>query len=140
RCRSARALGDEESSPEGVRVPIGALDADLLYQSGRTGVDGGATASARPGEGRAAPGVRPRRHFGAGPRKESVMPEKKVVERAMEDLREGKGPSTAAGELVRGEMHHVREGKHGTRSTKQAIDIGRSAEACSGIPVTPPPA
>ncbi|TMG42867.1 MAG: transcription elongation factor, partial [Chloroflexi bacterium] len=49
------------------------------------------------------------------------MPEKKTLERAKKDLREGKGPSTAAGEFVREEMHHIREGKHGAQSTKQAI-------------------
>ena len=54
------------------------------------------------------------------------MPEKETIERAREDKREGKAPSTQAGEFVREEMHHVREGKHGARSTKQAIAIGLS--------------
>ena len=54
------------------------------------------------------------------------MPEEKTLERAQEDLREGKGASTAAGEFVREEMHHIREGKHGAKSTKQAIAIGLS--------------
>ena len=54
------------------------------------------------------------------------MPEKRTMESAKEDLEEGKTPSTAAGEFVREEMHHVREGKHGARSTKQAIAIGLS--------------
>jgi hypothetical protein len=54
------------------------------------------------------------------------MPEKETLERAEEDKREGKAPSTQAGEFVREEIEHVREGKHGARSTKQAIAIGLS--------------
>ena len=54
------------------------------------------------------------------------MPEKAVVEKAKEDLREGKSPTTAAGEFVREEIEHVREGKHGARSPQQAIAIGLS--------------
>ena len=49
------------------------------------------------------------------------MPEKRTLERAREDAREGKSPSTQAGEFVREEMDHIREGKHGAASTKQAI-------------------
>ncbi|MGA8740951.1 MAG: hypothetical protein WB561_07170 [Terracidiphilus sp.] len=49
------------------------------------------------------------------------MPEKATMQRAKEDLREGKSPSTAAGEFVREEIDHVREGKHGARSPQQAI-------------------
>src|ERR1700704_2664031 len=63
------------------------------------------------------------------------MPEKKTVERAKEDLREGKRPSTAGGEFVREEMHHIREGKHGARSTKQAIAIGLSKARRAGVPL-----
>ncbi len=44
------------------------------------------------------------------------MPEKETIERAQEDAREGKSPSTQAGEFVREEIHHVRDGKHGVRS------------------------
>ncbi len=66
------------------------------------------------------------------------MPEKKTVERAKEDLREGKRPSTAAGEFVREEMEHVREGKHGARSPKQAIAIGLSKARRAGVPLPPP--
>ena len=66
------------------------------------------------------------------------MPETKTIERAKEDLQEGKGPSTAAGEFVREEMHHVREGKHGARSTKQAIAIGLSKARRAGVPLKPP--
>src|SRR5213080_1019405 len=54
------------------------------------------------------------------------MPEKETLERAREDAREGKAPSTQAGEFVREEIHHIREGRHGARSTKQAIAIGLS--------------
>src|SRR5215813_12745370 len=66
------------------------------------------------------------------------MPEKKTLERAQEDLREGKGASTAAGEFVQEEMHHIREGKHGARSTKQAIAIGLSKARRAGVPLKPP--
>src|SRR6059036_899960 len=66
------------------------------------------------------------------------MPEKKTVERAKEDLREGKRPSTAAGEFVREEMHHIREGKHGAQSTKQAIAIGLSKARRAGVKLAPP--
>ena len=48
------------------------------------------------------------------------MPEKETIERARRDKREGKSPSTQAGEFVREEIHHVREGKHGARSPEQA--------------------
>ena len=66
------------------------------------------------------------------------MPEKKTLERAKEDLREGKRPSTAAGEFVREEMEHIREGKHGAKSTKQAIAIGLSKARRAGVPLEPP--
>src|SRR5262245_33915995 len=67
-----------------------------------------------------------------------MMPEKKTVERAREDRREGKAPSTQAGEFVREEVHHVREGKHGARSTKQAIAIGLSKARRAGVKLRPP--
>ena len=60
------------------------------------------------------------------------MPEKKTIERARRDKRQGKSTSTQAGEFVREEMHHIREGKHGARSTKQAIAIGLSKARRSG--------
>lgn len=66
------------------------------------------------------------------------MPEKRILERAKEDLREGKAPSTAAGEFVHEEIEHVREGKHGARSAKQAIAIGLSKARRAGIPLAPP--
>src|ERR687895_328681 len=68
------------------------------------------------------------------------MPEKKTVERAREDKREGKAPTTQAGEFVREEIHHVREGKHGARSTKQAIAIGLSKARRAGVKLPQPPA
>ena len=66
------------------------------------------------------------------------MPEKKTIERAREDAREGKSPSTQAGEFVREEMDHIREGKHGARSTKQAIAIGLSKARRAGVDLPPP--
>lgn len=68
------------------------------------------------------------------------MPEKETLERAREDVRQGKAPTTQAGEFVREEMHHVREGKHGARSTKQAIAIGLSKARRAGVKLPPPPA
>lgn len=66
------------------------------------------------------------------------MPEKKTVERARKDAREGKSPSTQAGEFVREEIEHVREGKHGVRNTKQAIAIGLSKARRAGVKLPPP--
>lgn len=66
------------------------------------------------------------------------MPEKQTIERAREDAREGKAPSTQAGEFVREEIHHVREGKHGARSTKQAIAIGLSKARRAGVKLGAP--
>jgi hypothetical protein len=66
------------------------------------------------------------------------MPDKKTTRKAQRDLKQGKKPSTAAGEFVREEMHHIREGKHGARSTKQAIAIGLSKARRSGVPLKPP--
>ena len=61
------------------------------------------------------------------------MPEKETLERARRDKREGKSPSTQAGEFVREEIEHIREGKHGARSTKQAIAIGLSKARRAGV-------
>jgi len=66
------------------------------------------------------------------------MPDRKTMERAAEDKREGKAPSTQAGEFVREEMHHIREGKHGAQSTKQAIAIGLSKARRAGVKLPPP--
>lgn len=66
------------------------------------------------------------------------MPEKKTLERARKAKREGKSPATQAGEFVREEIHHVREGKHGARSAKQAIAIGLSKARRAGVRLKPP--
>jgi hypothetical protein len=66
------------------------------------------------------------------------MPEKRTIARAREDKREGKSPSTQAGEFVREEMEHVRKGKHGARSTKQAIAIGLSKARRAGVKLAGP--
>jgi hypothetical protein len=66
------------------------------------------------------------------------MPERETMERAAKDKREGKSASTQAGEFVREEVHHIREGKHGARSTKQAIAIGLSKARRAGINLKPP--
>jgi hypothetical protein len=67
------------------------------------------------------------------------MPEKQTLERARRARREGKRPSTQAGEFIREEMHHIREGKHGARSTKQAIAIGLSKARRAGVKLGRPP-
>jgi hypothetical protein len=69
---------------------------------------------------------------------EELMPERETIERARRDKRAGKAPSTQAGEFVREEIHHVREGKHGARSTKQAIAIGLSKARRAGVKLAPP--
>ena len=66
------------------------------------------------------------------------MPERKTLERARKARREGKAPTTQAGEFVREEIEHVREGKHGARSTKQAIAIGLSKARRAGVKLKPP--
>src|SRR5438094_685686 len=66
------------------------------------------------------------------------MPEKQTIRKAEEDKREGKAPSTQAGEFVREEIDHIREGKHGARSTKQAIAIGLSKARRAGVKLPPP--
>jgi hypothetical protein len=66
------------------------------------------------------------------------MPEKATLDRARRDKRQGKAASTQAGEFVREEMDHVREGKHGARNTKQAIAIGLSKARRAGVKLPPP--
>lgn len=66
------------------------------------------------------------------------MPEKETMERARKDAQEGKSASAQAGEFVREEMHHVREGKHGARNPKQAIAIGLSKARRAGVKLQPP--
>jgi hypothetical protein len=66
------------------------------------------------------------------------MPSQQTARRARADLRAGKRPTTAAGEFVREEVEHVRQGKHGARSTKQAIAIGLSKARRAGVPLQAP--
>jgi hypothetical protein len=66
------------------------------------------------------------------------MPDKETIQRAKRDAAEGKSPTTQAGEFVREEIHHIREGKHGARSPKQAIAIGLSKARRAGVPLAPP--
>jgi hypothetical protein len=66
------------------------------------------------------------------------MPEKRTLERAQRDRRQGKAPSTQAGEFIREEMDHIREGKHRARSAKQAIAIGLSKARRAGVELPPP--
>ena len=66
------------------------------------------------------------------------MPERKTLERAAKDKREGKSAGTQAGEFVREEIEHIREGKHGARSAKQAIAIGLSKARRAGVDLPPP--
>jgi len=66
------------------------------------------------------------------------MPDEETIERAREDESEGKSPSTQAGEFVREEMEHIREGEHGARSPQQAIAIGLSKARRAGVKLPPP--
>jgi hypothetical protein len=68
------------------------------------------------------------------------MPDPETIERAERDKEQGKSPSTQAGEFVREEMHHIREGKHGARSPQQAIAIGLSKARRAGVKLAPPKA
>ena len=67
------------------------------------------------------------------------MPEHATIKRAKRKARQGRSPSTQAGEFVREEIHHVREGRHGARSAKQAIAIGLSKARKAGVDVPPQP-
>src|SRR5262249_47593210 len=64
--------------------------------------------------------------------------ERETIERAREDKREGKSPSTQAGEFVKEEFDHIREGRHGARSPQQAIAIGLSKARRAGVELPPP--
>lgn len=66
------------------------------------------------------------------------MPEERTIHRARQAARQGKAPSTQAGEFVHEEMEHVRKGKHGARSAKQAIAIGLSKARRAGVKLPPP--
>jgi hypothetical protein len=67
------------------------------------------------------------------------VPEKKTLARFRADKRQGKAASTQAGEFIKEEMDHIREGVHGARSTKQAIAIGLSKARRAGVDLPPPP-
>jgi len=67
------------------------------------------------------------------------MPDKTTMLRAKRDARQGKAPTTQAGEFVREEIHHIREGKHGARSAKQAVAIGLSKARKAGVALPPKP-
>src|SRR5262245_22974263 len=71
-------------------------------------------------------------------RREDEVPERETMQKAKKAKRVGKAPTTQAGEFVREEIHHVREGKHGARSTKQAIAIGLSKARRAGVELPPP--
>jgi hypothetical protein len=73
-------------------------------------------------------------------RKQLCMPEKKTLQRARTAARRGKRPSTQAGAFVKEEMEHIRKGKHGARSSKQAIAIGLSKARRAGVKLKPPKA
>ena len=66
------------------------------------------------------------------------MPDKRTLQRARRDKEQGKAPTTQAGEFIREEMEHIREGKHGARSAKQAIAIGLSKARRAGVDLPPP--
>jgi hypothetical protein len=66
------------------------------------------------------------------------MPERQTLRRVQRDQRQGKAPSTQAGEFVREEVHHIREGKHGARSPQQAVAIGLSKARRAGVELPPP--
>jgi hypothetical protein len=66
------------------------------------------------------------------------MPRKDTIKRARQDKREGKSPSTQAGEFIHEEIENIRHGAHGARSTKQAIAIGLSEARRAGVDLPPP--
>src|SRR5438874_2758798 len=67
------------------------------------------------------------------------MPKTKTIARARKAKRQGKAPSTQAGEFVKETIDDIRQGKHGARSTKQAIAIGLSKARRAGVDLPPPP-
>jgi hypothetical protein len=71
-------------------------------------------------------------------RVEEDMPDKRTIEKARRDKREGKSASTQAGEFVREEIEKIRGGEHGARSAKQAIAIGLSEARRAGVDLPPP--
>ena len=83
-------------------------------------------------------GAMPARQRGVRQSGRMIMPDKKTIEKAREDKREGKSPSTQAGEFVRAEIDKIRHGEHGARSTQQAIAIGLSEARRAGVDLPPP--
>src|SRR5437667_4232307 len=75
---------------------------------------------------------------GSGSRRRILMPDRRAIEKARRDRRAGKSPTTQAGEFVREEIDKIRKGRHGARSTKQAIAIGLSEARRAGVPLRPP--
>src|ERR1700747_1777222 len=67
------------------------------------------------------------------------MPLKTTIKKARRAKREGKAPTTQAGEFVREEIEEIRQGKHGARSPQQAIAIGLSKARRAGVKLPPPP-
>src|SRR3989337_1508657 len=82
--------------------------------------------------------MQPRSQLSFAIRNILTMPDKKTINRAKQAKREGKSPGTQAGEFVREEIEHIREGKHGARSAKQAIAIGLSKARRAGVKLRPP--
>src|SRR5882672_9046601 len=66
------------------------------------------------------------------------MPDQSTKKGTRRATRRGKADSSQAGEFVREEMHHIREGKHGARSPEQAIAIGLSKARRAGVRLPPP--
>jgi hypothetical protein len=66
------------------------------------------------------------------------MPKKETLQKAKQDKREGKAPSTQAGEFIQETIDEIRQGKHGARSTKQAIAIGLSKARRAGVDLPAP--
>jgi Family of unknown function (DUF6496) len=82
--------------------------------------------------------VSPTSGIGTSKQRETIMPDKETLARAQKDKREGKSASTQAGEFIREEIEHIRAGKHGARSTEQAIAIGLSKARRAGVKLQPP--
>ncbi len=68
------------------------------------------------------------------------MPERRTLERAKRAKAQGKSASTQAGEFIKEQIQHVREGRHGVRSTQQAIAIGLSEARRAGVKLAAPKA
>jgi hypothetical protein len=69
---------------------------------------------------------------------EDAMPDKSTIEKARRDKRQGKSPSTQAGEFIHDQIRKIRRGAHGARNTKQAIAIGLSEARRAGVDLPPP--